>query len=299
MGVQIYMGVEALDSIWLEIVGAQNIMGGVFLGLIAVVGLVILCGLLACFCADKCLLKIPYCVCACLVIVVFLGLGAALVGVSIGVQKAIDEICDGDSTAKYNDMITKLYTESDKFYCEVDPGVLMGDTSDDVGCRCKVSDAAVVAALTASGRTTPQDFDAATGTIKNVQECEKELTTLYESSGAKEVFGDNTSDGLSKYKKYLNYLGDIEADYECSGICVKQNFYYFSDINAGIPEVSCKDKIKNEVAGKQIGMFGYGGLAIAIALCLPWLMHFPMYCLPGKGAFCEHSKASLPIINRI
>lgn len=278
-----------MDSVWLEIINAQNIMGGLFFALIAVVLLVVLCGLLACFCADKCMLKIPYCVCACLVIVIFLGLGGALIGLSIGVQKAIDEICDGDSSAEYADMITKMYSSADEFYCKITVAVPAN-----TGCKCKT----ILNLTAAAGRTAGVDYGA-DGTIVNVMECEAELKNLYESSGASAVFGSDADAGLDKYKRYLEYLGKIEEDYNCSGICAKQGIYYFSDVNKGFPESSCKQKIKDEVAGKQIGMFGFGGIAIALALCLPWLVHFPMYCLPGKGAFCEHSKASLPIINRI
>ena len=39
----------------------------------------------------------------------------------------------------------------------------------------------------------------------------------------------------AKMQIFLNYLGKVETQYECSGVCEKKKIYYFSDINNGVP----------------------------------------------------------------
>ena len=48
---------------------------------------------------------------------------------------------------------------------------------------------------------------------------------------------------LSSAKKYLPLLKWIEESFSCSGLCVGQTLYYFSDINNGQPSGGCLTKV--------------------------------------------------------
>lgn len=44
-------------------------------------------------------------------------------------------------------------------------------------------------------------------------------------------------------KTVLSFLGWLEEEKECSGICKAQKWYYFSDVNRGVPPKACKDPL--------------------------------------------------------
>ena len=77
-------------------------------------------------------------------------------------------------------------------------------------------------------------------------------------------------------------MGDIEEDYDCSGICEQKDIYVFSDADRGAPETSCKEGLLDEIDA-AIGYFGYGTFALAVIMTVSWILHFPLYCLRGKG----------------
>ena len=41
----------------------------------------------------------------------------------------------------------------------------------------------------------------------------------------------------------LGFLGILEEEFKCSGLCKKEKWYYFSDVNLGPPETMCQEKI--------------------------------------------------------
>lgn len=44
-------------------------------------------------------------------------------------------------------------------------------------------------------------------------------------------------------KTILSFLGWLEEEKDCSGICTPQRWYYFSDVNRGVPPKACKDPL--------------------------------------------------------
>jgi hypothetical protein len=67
-------------------------------------------------------------------------------------------------------------------------------------------------------------------------------------------------------KDYFDLLEWAEDEFTCSGICVKAKIYLFSEVDDGIPEDKCMDKVKEWVDDSV--------LAVAIPLlCLgTWLL---------------------------
>lgn len=85
-------------------------------------------------------------------------------------------------------------------------------------------------------------------------------------------------------QKFMDFMGKLEVDNKCSGICTKEPIYYFSDINNGVPTTQCAEKIKSTYMIGKLKNFGIGLIIMALLLCLPWCLHFALYCLPGKAS---------------
>ena len=47
--------------------------------------------------------------------------------------------------------------------------------------------------------------------------------------------------------KYADFLAAMEVEGECAGFCKLPQFYLFSDINKGVPNMLCKDVAVNYV----------------------------------------------------
>jgi len=47
----------------------------------------------------------------------------------------------------------------------------------------------------------------------------------------------------------MSLLGELEQEYECSGICTKEKWYYYSDVNRGVPKTRCLNPILNFIDG--------------------------------------------------
>ena len=50
-------------------------------------------------------------------------------------------------------------------------------------------------------------------------------------------------DGFEPEPAALAFLAFLEQEFQCSGLCSVELFYYFSDVANGIPEASCQDEI--------------------------------------------------------
>ena len=70
---------------------------------------------------------------------------------------------------------------------------------------------------------------------------------MNKDSGAR-VISECDKNPVSKEKKtVLSFLGWIEEELECSGMCSHERYYYFSDVNRGPPPKSCKGPILDYV----------------------------------------------------
>lgn len=81
----------------------------------------------------------------------------------------------------------------------------------------------------------------------------------------------------------MDFLGDIEKEDECSGICDKKDLYYFSNLNKGIPKKECKDAIKKKIFWTTFGQFGIGTTITGFFFCIPCILNLILCFLPGKG----------------
>ncbi len=88
---------------------------------------------------------------------------------------------------------------------------------------------------------------------------------------------------MNKLKDVYGYLGDVEEEFDCSGVCTKKGIYYFSDVTRGQPTDSCKASLKGKWLSRNVTNYGVGFLIMALFICVPWILNFVLCCLPGKG----------------
>ena len=50
-------------------------------------------------------------------------------------------------------------------------------------------------------------------------------------------------------KAIFGFLGMLEEEFRCSGICTFEKWYYFSDVNRGAPLYQCKTKLMDYIDG--------------------------------------------------
>lgn len=74
---------------------------------------------------------------------------------------------------------------------------------------------------------------------------------------------------------FMNFLGEIEEENECSGVCQQQGLYYFSDVSKGVPKKNCKEEFAKEMK-RSFGNYGIGCIIIGFLLCIPCLLHIPL-----------------------
>ena len=93
----------------------------------------------------------------------------------------------------------------------------------------------------------------------------------------------NENIGAARMQVYMDFLGKIERENKCSGICKVEDLYYFSDINIGIPESDCGTAIKRELFWKTFGQYGIGVVVTGFFFCIPYILNCILCFLPGKG----------------
>lgn len=299
----IWMGYDIGQQGVMQLYGSSDVMMYLVIILAVMLLVVTALGIFACVMAGKpsCLLtmcfnemigiamKLPYTIVGGVVMIFFFGFGIALYGIQSKAGELLDEACAGDESgegaqATFKNIITNVYSKADAFFC------------DNTLCPCQGSHAEFLAA----GKT----YDPA-GKIK-AQDCDGDhLIDLYNQLGLDNIYSvSNDDEKKDKVVGLIDYFGKIESEFECSGVCTKKDWYYFSDITKGLPPNSCKDDIKNKVLKYDVGNYGLGMLLIAAFVALPWLLHFPLYCLPGRGSAtelvpCCKPLAKIPAANRI
>lgn len=155
-----------------------------------------------------------------------------------------------------------------------------------------------------------------TSDVVNVQWCQNNLYSIVKKLGLENFFGGdskvsqseqdaynkenpdkaplNSNRAAAELQKLMDFMGTIEEKYYCSGICYKEAIFFFSDVNNGLPIKSCQESLKDSIFKKKLGNYGIGLVVIAALLCIPWLLHFSLYCLPGNGSITN--KKTLNII---
>lgn len=108
--------------------------------------------------------------------------------------------------------------------------------------------------VTSQIKTTP-------GVVMNTQMCQAKLETAFKNYT---VDFESVKDIVT----FLNYFGQFEREYECSGVCDKKPVYYFSDSGLGEPPRKCQEPITDDVLLEQVLPMGIGffivGLIVAI-----------------------------------
>lgn len=212
-----------------------------------------------------------FCCCHCLfafiltiIYIIILVLGIFLIVVSTTAVDAIDEACGGKSDSEIAKNMNELYTRSDTFYCMAAP----------TGCPCAVTH------VPKDTLTRTYVVPNTVGSVTNVQACKDKLQAAYASYGV-------SFDDINDIIKYLDYFGDIEEEYKCSGICIQQAKYYFWDSTKGEPTKACKDPIKDELLIGEVQGFGIGYVVIAAVLMVVWFVQYGLCCrkqpAPGHG----------------
>lgn len=141
--------------------------------------------------------------------VFFLVIGITLIAIAIVSSDQLDEACSStNSDGDFQKALRELYSRADAFYCT------QADCTWYVGTYTPGPSRT---AITPTNTTTSVD---------NVQGCQARLTAAYAD------YGVDFSD-INDIIEYLDYFGDVEKEYKCSGICTKQDIYYFSVASAG------------------------------------------------------------------
>eukprot|EP00826_Nyctotherus_ovalis_P063929 TRINITY_DN9372_c0_g1_i5.p2 TRINITY_DN9372_c0_g1~~TRINITY_DN9372_c0_g1_i5.p2 ORF type:complete len:215 (-),score=29.72 TRINITY_DN9372_c0_g1_i5:13-657(-) len=67
----------------------------------------------------------------------------------------------------------------------------------------------------------------------------------------KDVYG-----GDRPKKEATGFLAELENRFECSGLCTREKWFYFSDVNRGAPLYSCQETVLKYISEKFIMAYG-------------------------------------------
>jgi len=262
--VSIWFAVEAKSLSIYGIIGAlagfdlQQILFLVFLILGCFLFFVCVCG--GCIALKRyCLVHCCFAFMVTLSFVVFLAAGIGLIVITSIVADEMETACDSTSENSISESFRELYTNSDSFYC----------VSSISGCECYVNSTR----LSGTGYTMVNS----SSTVTKVQQCTSYLESAYAD------YGVDFSD-INDIIEYLDYFGEIEKDYKCSGMCTIKNKYYFSDINIGAPEKTCFDVIKDDLILGDVRNYGIGYTVSGSILFIIFFIQYGLCCRKNMNA---------------
>ena len=200
-------------------------------------------------------MQIIYLIIITITILFFFFVGIRLLIIANIFKIGLDEACSGGSST-IAEAFNELYSTSDDIYC----------VSNSTGCLCEIFD------HTINPSSPRRDYNTTiSGGISNVQGCTFELERAFASYGV-------TFDSLGDIVEYLDFFGEIEKEYKCSGMCTKQGVYYFDNIAAGEPQNECIEKIKSELIEGVIKSCGIAFVAIGNLMTIIWFIQFGLWC---------------------
>ena len=82
----------------------------------------------------------------------------------------------------------------------------------------------------------------------------------------------------------IKFLRDLEKRYECSGLCTREKWFYFNDVDKGPPLYSCEDSIINYLAEKFIKIYGIV-LTCAIITFFAPIPAIAMLCIKSRTVY--------------
>lgn len=201
-------------------------------------------------------------------ILFFLAIGAVLVLAAGIFHDGLTDACNGGS-GDIAEAFNELYSNADSLYC----------VSSASGCVCNP----ITHVVDPSAQRTSYVTTGGVGAINNVQGCTAHLAAAYADYGI-------DFDDISEITEYLDYFGDIEDHYDCSGICNLQGVFYFHDVTAGGPGGKCETKIKDELIDGVIGGTGIAYIVTGCFLFCIWFIQYGLCCRkkqqgnPGSGS---------------
>lgn len=182
-----------------------------------------------------------------------LGLGL-IIGGSV-TKDSLDDLWDNNDTDNgIQQAFGELYSSADTIYCKAAP----------YNCVWYVTHPVLAANIT----TSPIELST---TIRNVQQCKDGLSEAYKDYNI-------DFDDVGELSDYLDYFGDIEEEYEWSGVCEQKEVYYFWDSAAGKPGKGCKDSIKDDLIDGIVIPVGIGYLIIGMFLWIISFIQFGLCC---------------------
>ena len=185
--------------------------------------------------------------------VVYTVLGVAIMYAAIYSADQLEELCSESSTSSndFKDAMDELYETCDTFYCT---GVCQCDLNYDPDDLAR------------------SDYIGSPGApAQNVQDCE----ALIEAAFADYAID---FDDLDDIIEYLDYFGEIESEYDCSGICEFRNVYFFSDTTDGPVFDACWEPIKDEILLGEILAMGIAYLIAGIVLFIVLFVQYGLCC---------------------
>ena len=214
-------------------------------------------------------MQIIYLIIITITILFFFFVGIRLLIIANIFKIGLDEACRGDSTSIAK-TFNELYSRSDNIYC----------VSNSTGCLCEIFNHTI-------NPDSPRTIYDTTisGGISNVQGCSAELERAF---ARYEVAFDSLSDIV----KYLDFFGEIEKEYKCSGMCTKQGVYYFDNIAAGEPQNECIEKIKSELIEGVIKTCGIVFIATGCFMAIIWFIQFGLCCRKKPQSQSNSGKSS-------
>ncbi len=74
---------------------------------------------------------------------------------------------------------------------------------------------------------------------------------------------------LTPHTMTIDFLKKIEDKYDCSGLCKPGKFFYFSDVNKGVPTKECHSPIKKFLNSNEIKLFleHYDKIFLICSIC--------------------------------
>lgn len=259
----IWFAVEAKDAAIYGIISALvgvDIQQILFLALL-IIGcfLVFMCLCGGCIAVKRfCFVQCIFAIFLTLSMLILLTLGVILIVVTNMVAEEMDKACGTSASSDdIAEAFNELYTTADTIYCVASNG-----------CICYDSDRA-----TGGGFSSTET----SSTVVKVQECTAYLESAYADYGV-------SFDDINDIIEYLDYFGEIEQDYSCSGICLQKSYYYFSDINKGDPSKTCFDAIKNDLILGDVQGYGIGYTVSGCLLFVIWFIQYGLCCRKNLNA---------------
>lgn len=186
----------------------------------------------------------------------FLVLGAGLIAAGKLAANYLDEMwSSGNADNTIQKSLKELYSKADTIYCVATNG-----------CTCYATYTAPT-----SPRVYVMSLVSTSSTVTSVQGCKAYLETAYKDYGV-------SFDDINAIITYLNYFGEIEKGYTCSGVCTQMPIYYFSDCSTSKPTKKCQDSIRDDILLGEVVPMGIGFLIIGCLLFIVWFIQYGLCC---------------------